>query len=635
MTDNQTLELKSAIHVHMMLEEYRDQKYIAMIQQINTRQQEVLRDDMGSKFIRNCGRDIAGEVVRNCFDTSQYNITVDQLAERILKFDYENEYDPLAQSGSSEQIRKNVLNYNELHSGTLDKISADMAASQRQLFPEDRKSDSLDAKGKKAYRESQRTADGKLYDELTGREGTETTIIQNGKEVRKSDLHADHVQSREAATYNEKYLKEEGKAELKEFWNSADNMQLIHASANTSKGDVRVCQVDGEVVYMNTKDANYDPKTDITYKATPQQLTEATIQQWEKGDVNSPKIQKLIEEGYLIQDDDGTVHVPKGVQKKLEEKIRHSQNVESVKILKNTDYGEVASEAAKHTKAAIGKIIAGQIIYYTAPPLIYEIRTFLSEKKAKLDSVLQRLGESAKRIGEYVFSKIKDIFKNVLWSSIKTFIKSFMDILINLVKATVKKLLKMAKNLVMATVDAVRIIADKNSSSAEKADSVFNLFGVTVTSCVVELLFELAADALHIPSPFDDIVFGPLQILTTIVCTNLTMLILEKADLFDVRFGFKVNAIKNIFKEERGKFDREISVAEQLADLQIQDILRRAKEECFDIYYKLEEIDPKKESVRGQLQRVNTMFSAGVDFESSWSRFTGDGRLQEILAQLK
>ena len=50
----------------------------------------------------------------------------------------------------------------------------------------------------------------------------------------------------------------------------------------------------------------------------------------------------------------------------------------------------------------------------------------------------------------------------------------------------------------------------------------------------MEVLFELLGDMLHIPEPFDDIVFGPLQILTTIVCTNLTMLVLKKLDLFGV-----------------------------------------------------------------------------------------------------
>lgn len=575
MDEQARVELKSALHVHQAMSEYRDMQYLNMVQQINTRSAAVLKDDMGSQFVQNCGRDLASEVVRNFFDTSSYNITVDQLATRILKFSYENEYDPLSENGGVGEIQKSVYNYNELKSAELDRISAELDSCQVQLFTENRATDRLDAKGKKAYRESKRDENGDLYDELTGNKGTQTTIRQNGKEVSKSDLHADHVQPREAARYNSKYITHDGVEALKEFWNSSDNMQLMHASANTSKGDVRVCEVNGKVVYSggtewrgmqdeidangkptgNKVDASGNVIRDISHKATPQQLTEATVQQWEKGDTNSPKIQKLIDEGYLQKDADGNITVPKSVQKALEYNIRHSQNAESKIILQNTDYGEVAKDAAKHTKAAVGKIIAGQIIYYAAPPLVYEVRWLLKDRKAKLDDILSRLSESAMRIGDYVFSKLKDIFQNVLANSLKKFIKSFMDILIGTVKATVKKLLKIAKNLVLSTVDAVRIIADPNASAAEKADSVFNLFGITITSCVLEVLFELAGDVLRIPEPFDDIVFGPLQILATVVCTNLTMLILQKADLFDVRFGFKINAVKK-FSMKSGQLMR-------------------------------------------------------------------------------
>lgn len=617
------VELKKAIHIHSEMAEYRDRLYLNMINQINTRTKAVLTDDMGSQFIQNCGRDLAGEVVRNFFDTSSYNITVDQLATRILRFSYEDEYDPLAQNGGVGEIKKSVYNYNELGSQELDKIATDIDASQAQLFTEDRATDKLDARGKREYRESQRDENGDLYDGITGRKGTQTTIHQNGKNVRKSDLHADHIQSREAARYNSKYITHEGVEALKEFWNSSDNMQLMHASANTSKGDVRVCNIDGKIKYLNTKDAEYDAKCDITHKATPQQLTDATVQQWKKGDLNSPKIQKLIDEGYLQKDENGEITVPKSVQKALEHNIRHSQNVESKVILQNTDYGEVAKDAAKHTKAAVGKIIAGQIIYYAAPPLVYEIRWLLRDKKAKLDDVMAQLCEAAKRIGNYVLSKLKDIFKNVLFNSLKKFIKSFMDILINVVKATVKKLLKIAKNLVLATVDAARIIANKDSTAAEKADSVFNLFGITITSCVIEVLFELAADALHIPEPFDDIVFGPLQILATVVCTNLTMLILQKADLFDVRFGYKISAVKKIFDEEREILDSQMEYIAKHADQEIEMILELAREESRNIYNQLQDLNPQKQSVRGQLNKINQMFSMDIDYESDWLKFIG------------
>ena len=74
-----------------------------------------------------------------------------------------------------------------------------------------------------------------------------------------------------------------------------------------------------------------------------------------------------------------------------------------------------------------------------------------------------------------------------------------MDILIGMVKATVKKLLKIIKSLIMAVVDSVRVIATPETTAAQKADAVFNLFGITITNIVIELLFEAIEKGAHIP----------------------------------------------------------------------------------------------------------------------------------------
>lgn len=631
--EQSVIELQKAIHIRQAMSEYRDMAYLNMVQQINTKAAAVLKDDMGSQFVQSCGRDLAGEIVRNYFDTSSYNITVDQLAMRILKFSYEGEYDPLGENGGVGEVHKSVYNYNELRSADLDKIAGTMDSSQQKLFEIDRESDKLDDKGRKAYRQQQRDEHGDLYDELTGIKETKKSVYKNGKEELRSDLQADHVQARESAKYSSRYVTETGAEALRQFWNSSDNMQMMHASANTSKGDIRVCSVDGEIRYVNARSKEYDPKTDITHKATPEVLADAVCKQWESIDgsrlnESAKKIATLKEKGFL--NDEGKV--PKSVRKELERNIRHSQNVESKVVLKNAKIDVVAEDANAQIKASIGKIIAGQVIYYAAPPLVYELRLMMKNRNLTLDDALENLKHAAGRIAHYVVSKLKDIFSNVLFNSLKKFVKSFMDILVNLVKATVKKLLKVAKNLALSTVDAVRIIADKNSSPAEKADSVFNLFGITITSCVLEILFELAADTLHIPEPFDEIVFGPLQILATVVCTNLTMLILQKADLFNARFGFKVNAMRSLFEEERAAYEADMSLAEGYTTTAIEEIIMKAKKESKEIFKALGELDPKTTVVRPELDKINRMFTMNINFDAEWLRFLGIQDVEAIMA---
>lgn len=596
---SQNVELKNAIHTHLAVMSYRDMAYINMMQQINAKAAAVLKDDLGSQFVQNCGRDLAGEVVRNFFDTSDYNITVDQLATRILKFSYDNEYDPLQQKGGRESIAKNVYNYGEVSSSTLDRITEDIDSNREKLFHKENGRNSYDNQGfidgrKREYRENQRaqSSDHQGYDEYTG---NRENYRERSDGVLQSKLDVDHVQDLDGASYSSKYVSESGRERLVDFYNSADNFAMMLDSANRSKNAIKVYDKNGN---------------DITHRATPEQMAAAVCQKWE----NAENKQALIDGGYLNQD--GTV--PKSVRDKLIKNVGHSQNKESVIILQNIKYGQTAKSAVKHTAASVGKTIAGQVIYYTAPPLVYEVRQLLKEK-IHLEDVFPRLKNAMVRMVNYVCSKLKDIFENVIFNSLKKFVKSFMDILIELVKATVKKLLKIAKNLALATVDAVRIIADKNASPSEKADSVFNLFGVTITSCILEVLFELVEKSFGIP----EFLLAPLQILATVVCTNLTMLILQKADLFDVRFGFKINAIKKIFEEERQLFAQEMSIAEQYADERIQQIILNAKNESRNIYNALQELDPKTQRVRGQLEGISRMFSMNIDFDSEWLKFIG------------
>ena len=618
-------ELKTAIKTRVMMEKYQDDVYLKIMKQLNSNYVAIMQEDLGTQFVTNCGRDLAGEVVRNCFNTADYNITVDQLAKRILEFSYENEYDPLSQNAGNDQITKNVLNYNELSSPELDQISAKMDANQTQLFTGDRKKDNRDRDGKSGYRKSKEDEKGDIYDELTGKKGDKTTYVtQKGTVGEKSTLQADHTQARESASVNIRYVSEDGAQELREFWNSPDNMQMMFQSANSSKGDVRVCDVNGKIKYVNARSKDYDPSTDITYKATPEQLADAVIAMWEKVDTereqqNQPKIQNLKDKGYL--DENGKV--PKAVRQQLIKNIRHSQNVESKIVLKETNYEQVAKDAEHYTKQSIGKIIAGQVIYYSAPPLVYEVRTILQDKSINLENALKKLGASVKRVGRYVISKLKTIFINIAFNRLKKFIKSFMDILINLVKATVKKLFRIVKNLVLSIVDAVRIISNPNATRAQKADSVVNLFSVTITACVIEVMFEVLGDTLHIPKPFGDMILGPLQILTTVICTNLTMIILKKADLFNVQRGFRMTQIRTLFSKAEAEVAEMYSVSRDYADSEIKRIIEQARTECHSISDNLSEMNLSRDSVRYELEKINKMFSMGIDFDQEWLEFMG------------
>lgn len=617
---NENVRLAEAVHIRSAMESYQDTVYMNVIRQLNEEYNELIKEDWGREFLTNCGHDLAGEIVRNFFNTSDYYISADQLAKRMLTFSYDNDYNPLAENTKEEQIRKNIYSNNEIRSARLDDINRVMSESQEKLFTEERSKDKLDRE-KKAWREKQRDENGDLYDDLTGEKGESSTRIRNGKEYEASRLQADHVQAREAATYNNRYIHDEGAQKLREFYNSDANFQMMLDSANSSKGDVRVCIIDGKIKNLNTKDQEYidavanDPNVDITYKATPEQLADAVCEQWEKETPSGKKIEELKKNGYL--DENGKV--TKTVRKELVRNIRRSQNEESKVILQNTDYKQVSKDSLKYTADSIWKIVSGQILYYAAPPLIYEVKVILLDKNITLDNALEKLKNAGKRIGEYVYSNLKTIFINIAENSLKTFIKSFMDILINMVKATIKKLLKIAKSLVLSTVDAVRVLMDKNADSTHKADAIFNLYSVTITSCAVDVIFEFIKYECNLP----EWLLAPLQVLTTVICTNLTMLILRKADLFDVNYGFKMAQIRKLFADTNIMYEQQFQLAMDVADYRIAEIIEAAKQECMAIYENLEEMNMYQSSTRADVEKINAMFSVGVDFESDWLKFIG------------
>ena len=585
-----------------------------MMKQINEKSAVILKNDLGYQFVANCGRDIAGELVGNFFDTSDYNITVDQLAERILKFSYDNDFDPLV---NNKQLQKKVYNYTDnilplkedisekigftFPHSTQDEIIEKNDLSQKKLFEKEDvwnnskqtierkyKDRTIIEKGKETYVESRTDSDGNIVDEYTGLQGGYVTN-KNGDKRRRQEV--DHIQAVATATYNSEYITEEGRQKLREFYNSSDNFAMMDKIANESKGDVRVYDRNGN---------------DITHRATPEQLAEAICNRWENTTKENTK-QELYDKGYLNQDG----KVPKYVRKKLEDNIRHSQNEESKMIMQNTDYRKVANQAGEHTVKGIEKIIIGQIIYYAAPPLIYEVKCILFNKDITLNNALVKITESEKRICRYVVSHLKDLFVNITENSLKKFIKSFMDILINMVKATVKKMLNVAKKIVLSVVDAVKIIATPGASASEKADSVVNLFAITITGIAVEVLFEAIEKGLHIP----EFLLSPLQILTTIVCTNLTMLVLQKADLFNVRVGFKINNIRHLFEEETSKYNEKIIQAEAYTDEIILQTIENAKKEIRETNENLYKLNPYTQFARTDLEKINKIFNIEVEFD--------------------
>lgn len=587
--------LEEVINLRDKFFEEQEKLYLAMVNQINSQMKELLKKDLGNEFMTNCARDFAGEIVRNYLpmNTGEMYITADQMFDRIINFRYDNDIDPLS---SNEEIRKML--YNNENSEIFNQIAEESQKAQKQLFTEDRSQDKLDREGKLKYRESKKDENGILTDELTGQKGEFLEYEKNGQKYQKSDMHADHIQSRAAAKYNSEYITEKGVEELKEFYNSDDNFQIIHASANTSKGDVRVYDENG---------------IDITYKATPEQMTEATCQMWEKDTKSGNKKAILKEKGYLDKND----KVKKEVKEKLKKQYKESMNKESGIILQNINYSSVSKNAFNNTVMSFPKIFAGQIMYYGIPPIVYETKCIIKNRNANLDNFFVKLKKAFKRIIAYMQSKLKNIMGNIAHNSLKSFLRNFFDMIIEMLKGTVKKIFKMIKEVVMAFVNSIKILGDKNRTAAEKADAVVTTLGITISSIAVNVIIEILEKQCPPLKPFTD----PLQVIITILTTNIVMLILQKVDIFNVRYGLMVAKIKEIFEEGIAEYREQLQQLENETYKNIDKILEQTEFEIFNVITDISSADINEKDLKDEIDIINKTFNMGIDLQEEWSQF--------------
>ena len=619
--------------------------YLSSVSNINMRYGELLKDDFGSTLARNCARDAAGEVVRRFFDTSDYYITVDQMFDRIVHFSYDNAPDPLA--SYSEDIRKNLYNMNDdpRFSRTLKDIASKCQDAQEKLFLKEEYVDKngktkkryVDRKlmedGKEAYRDEQKDSEGRLYDELSGDSSDDER------------LEVDHVQAAATARINSLYLDSpEAIQALKEFYNSSENFQMLEKRANGSKGDVRVYadgdrkMTDDEIKAirkdikdrlkqqyidggMDAKEANkkadakaeeeITKKYDVTFKASASEVADAVCKRWEN--TTGETREELIRTGKLNED----VTVPSDVKKQLEKNLRDSMNAESKVILKHMNYSKVCSDALEETKKGLSKIVAGQVIYYVLPPLVFETQCIVRKKNMTLERFFDELKASGKRIVRYVKSKLREIFANLVGNSANKFIKVFFDIIIETVKETVKRLVKIAKQLALSLVQCVKIVCSKGSTTAEKADAVTRTLSVTITAVALEILFEYMEKQFGLP----DIIMEPLQIIVTIIATNLIMLILQKADLFDVQYGLLIENIDAAFKEEQIKYEDESAELLVQSKLNMETGFDTIKNQLISIQTSIKKMDFYMSDVIPQLNQINEIYNMGIDFDAKWLEF--------------
>ena len=603
--------LKTIFDERKRLSRKLDETYINMIENINKRTKELedMQKVLQNDFLKTCAMDISGETIRSFFDTGDYNITVDQLYNRIINFTYEDKIDPL--SNTLEMNRKNV--YNLANSKESQENLKREIGELEKLFNKETVVDE-NGKEKKGKYEDNSLIEKRKREYRKEHPNDEIGIAE------KTDV--DHSQPLATAKVYSKYLVEGGKEKIKEFYNSSDNFQMLGKTANQCKNSAVVYLKNEKGEYIDKEgnilknQSKLDGRVDITNTATVKQRTEAVIDNLKGGKNRDPKTtQKLKDEGIL--DENG--EVKPDVKRKIEENLEKSYNKEGKVILKNTDKVKVAKDAGKETFRQMGKIISGQLIYYLVPPVIYEIKEGIKNNDDG-DNILEKLKNSSERIIEYVSSKLDKILSNVFFNGFKKFIKNFFSIIIEIVKGVFKKILKLAKELIIVTIDAIKILFDSSKSFAEKMDAILQLVGGLFVNLAIGILFEYISKQFFIP----EWALLPLEMIVRVVLSNFAMLALKKLDIFGVNRKLKVDKIKTILEEEEKNKDLILQKEIENVNSNNEFLLQELQEELFSINKKIEENNMFNQNIKEELKRSFEIFGKNIELSNNLKRFLGE-----------
>lgn len=576
--------------------------YLATAENLNLRIKELLNYNLGSEFVRNIAIDVANEVVRNYFNLGDYYISPDQFYYRIKNFRYDKDIDIFEEDNN---IKKEL--FNRLDVNALQEIANEDNAARKALFEGSRDTGNY----QKKYRKLRTDENGNIYDELTGE---------------KSDnLEVDHVQSWNSANYNPNYIDEAGEQELRDFRNGPYNYQMIDEIANKSKNDIRICEFyetdkngNRKLVRkglsfqsLNKKIEREEYVKDVTNDATPLEMANAVAEQWQ----NSAKKEKLKKKGYL--DENG--EIKKEVKEKLVEKYKQSMNKESEIVLKRMNKEKIAKNAATKTIMSTKKIIIGQILYYTIPPVVYESKIIVAKKNITVNNFIKDLKKALKRIAKYVKSKLGEILKNIANNAFNKFLRTFFDIIIEMLKATIKRLMKIVKELVLTVINCIKTLVDDKRSAVEKADAITKMISMTITTIVVDIL----AEYLQVQFGLPDIFIEPLQILLTILATNVVMVLLEELDLFNLKYGFLIANIEKIFDEEKDKYMKKSEENFNYYADKMQEQLESIKESISISVNDIKSLNVYEDDVIEDLDRINKIFGMNINFEEEWKKYLG------------
>lgn len=556
--------------------------YINYATKLNSLTDETLRTNYVKQFGDACLQDIVGQMIRSFFPSTDMYVTADQIIKRVVTFSYKIDYDPLKEQGA---VRTLAYNYDEIfgiaefvnNPDFITKVKLD-----RGIYVDKSRSSLSDYRKKVLVDKETNT----VVDELTG--NIRPDQIPEGNNGRTTaSLEGDHKVPLSEAVINEEFTTniEAYIEELERIYNDKDNIWYIDEKANNIKGDL-----------SNPEDV---------------------IQAWETA---SPEQKEILQQRGIL-DENGKV--PEQIKATLRTEIKQARKNIDIKLdknqLRNLDVRAVGKHARKKTTAAIPKIVIGQLLYYMLPPVVYETKCIVISSKGKKldpDSIVTKLEKALKRIMDYTLQHVGTMFTNLAHNTAKHFVRTVFDLVIALLKSFIRHFVRIAKTVVLSVLDSIKIITQANSSATEKADSVTNLFVLALANVLIEIAAEYL-ESYGVPA----VVMEAVQVLVSVVVSNLVFILLEKLDLFDVRYGFKIAKLEQLLVDVSKEYNTQYIELHGRTQQEINVIKNEIMQQINAIQKNMEEKNFYTEDAFDNVEQISRLFNMNISFQKEWETF--------------
>ena len=583
--------------------------YLNYATKLNSLSDEALRTDFVAQFVDGCVSDIVGQLVRTFIPLTDTYVTADQLFRRVKTFTYDTDYDPLFENHG---VRLLAYGYDEVQGirEFVNSFNKKMEKLDRGIYVDGKLTDLREYREKEIVDKNT----GMVVSELTKKTLPNKLPKYNVAAPAQTSLEGDHKIPISEAVVNVKFIKDRAgyREEAERIYNDPQNIWYIDALANYIKLDI----------------------------GNPNEIINAWISA-------KPEWKEILRQRGVL---DEAYQVPEDVKNRLTTVIADARKFidknTDLNTLDKIDAAEIIKEAADSLIKPLGsektdsennddvqftekvravdtspvlKIFAGQILYYLLPPIVWETRCIIaSTKKANIspDLLLEKLQKAYSRIAAYTFSHTRDILGNTAHNTVKHFIRTVFDMVIALLKSYIRHFVQIAKTVTMSVLDSIRIIVQPGTDKMQKADAVTNLFVLGLTNTLLDIAFEYL-ELQGIPAEITEVV----QVLASVVVSNLVFILMEKLDLFDVRYGFKIAKLEQIFANASTEYTADRlalqSRTQEEIDLLKNDLLQQIESFKKDLATK----NFYAEDVFEDVERINQLFNMDISFIQEWDTY--------------